>query len=336
MPGFFLFTAVKHLLLLVLISATALARAQDTVTVYLTHDLWVNSCLLVWQETELNLRENLRKGNVPLYDPASEKKAKLKNYGKSLDYPVPTLEGDTLTLPVERLSFRTRHKWETDFLMVMGHNDFNGDTIQIGLLEVKDLLNLDAGNAPVLRLMNQYTGIFRKEGLLTSADIYVQSVLLADTLAKRLHHLGRNLHSLPVLGRDGEIFNDSLIDEQISLHAGTIEENGTYKVVKGWVDENDRWKGLVLQSTPGEGLLLHRTIGVLYHARTKFAGFDPGYMPWFFVRMTDLKKVDPDLFSGLQLIGDNAVKYLLDKDSYLSNYFREANIRINNSRYPYH
>ena len=327
---------MKHFLLFSLICCSSFAKAQDTVTVYLTHDLWVNSCLLVWQDTELKLRESLGKGSVTLYDHSSQKKTRLKSYGKSLGYPVPTVNGDTLTLPVERLSLKSQKKWGIDFLMVSGHNDFSGDTIPIGLVELKDLINLDADNSSLLKLMSQYTRVFRDESLITPSHIYVQSVLLADTLAKRIHHMGRQEHSLPVLGPRGEIFNDSLIDEQISIHAGTLEEEGVYTIVKSLVDENDRWKGLVFQSASGEGSLRHLHIGVLYHARTKFAGFDPGYMPWFFVRFADLKKTDPDLFAGLQVIGDNAVKYLLDKDRYLSNYFREANIRINNSRYPYH
>lgn len=306
--------------------------AQDSFQVYLTPDIAVNSCLLAWDEFEVITLKAIRNDKLKLYDgngerykskEAIERQLSLAAYDEKIK--------DTLFMPLDYVQFQIKDK----ALYAFHPNPFSGDTHTIGRLDLEKVMKIcPEPSASILKGISQYTDFLKEDAFLNEVTVYTYSLLAFDSLQKQVSALSGEKKPLSVYSKTFERMDDSTrqgeITELVSVPSGT----GGFKDQWQQIPEEQMWKGMMAAGHTDRNQVYINHWGLLIHPETKFVGWNPGKIVWFYVDDSQLNRKFKSEKKFLDGIFYYAQLHLLDPDEYRCKFYKDNAIRIENTRYP--
>ncbi len=307
------------------------ALAQDSFQTYLTSDLAIHSTFKAWEKFETSCLDQLKSGKLTLFR-TNGKAYNTEETSRLLVLPAyDPVAKDTLYFPIERLYFRSRN----DYLELFHPNAFLGDTHEIGWVKKIEALNLcPEPAASVLEGMMRYSDFFSENRAMEESTIYTYGMLAFDSLQKVLEAEVRVNKKLRAYYETGRPMPDTVVMERISeLKDIDMGEQGFSKAWLG-ISNQQKYKGfLVSGHLDGRELKINHW-GLLIHPEWKYAGWNPGKIPWFFLSDHELAKHEKAAKRYLDGLFYFAQLYLLDPEN-IHPFFKTNRIPIQNNRNPH-
>lgn len=305
---------------------------SEPVQLYLTTDISMNSCMLLWERTQKQIHQKVVSGELDLYtDTAHNVKVPVEKRKDHLSFPIKDLHTNAvILLPTEELLFEGT---PSGFRIYQIH-PVTLQPLEFGFLRLNDCMAaLDKEVADFIRLLRVYRSFPQPGGQLTESAVYTESLLLFDAMQKSL--AGRVIDYVDLIPYDeeGKPMADSVLLERSRQLEDSMHADGSSSTHWIPVPEYDLWKGFMAYGELTGSSLTWNHFGLLYHPNTKYGGFNPGKITWFAISATELQEERELVHSYLQTLAKYALLYSADPEHYLSNYYRSNSIRIENKKY---
>lgn len=293
---------------------------------YLTNDLGINVCLLAYENylnqlLILGLKGELT-GQLPTNQKVTQQAVK-----SAFHFQVNEANSQSQSsVPVDHLLL----KYQNQTLFLFTFNPFSQDTTL--LISFSENQNRSNSTEEILvfsilkGIPNQATEI------ITPAQWYRFSQQKLEDLQKSIAQKALNQY-IQAFDAEGKSFNlPDLI--KAKQETTTIQDDvGNYQTIWQDIPEQDLWKGFILRGHLQQKQLSTDTLGLLYHPRSKFGGYNPGNIPWFIFSLHDGGLSQNEL-NTLHALVYFAQLYSLDPEQYTSAYFKYIKLYIRNMRYP--
>ncbi len=308
------------------------ASDGDSIQVYLTSDIAINSCLLSWEKLEAYTLRAAVSGELDIFEtPFSElipKEERARSFSfKAMDQST----GKEQFIPMEKIEFQN----VKDGFKLVQTSPFDGEELICGYVKSGDLIKLSPTDAGLLLFMLlRYGKLPALNKTVGGSDVYISAMLLLDTLQKDMAHQAEEKATYTRLDENLHKMGDSLFREKIHQLEDSLGPDGLVYSKQVRIPEYDLWKGFMAYGTLSSTQLSWNAFGLLYHPNTKFGSFNPGKILWFAVPAAELEKEDPDMYHFLNIVAKNAILYSTDPGGYTSQYYLNNSIRIDNGRYP--
>ncbi|MHB1278085.1 MAG: hypothetical protein ACYC1Q_06775 [Bacteroidia bacterium] len=333
---------MKQLLLLLFIMGTSckvpgdktmdLASGGDSLQVYLTYDIAINSCLLSWEKLEAYTLRAAVSGDLDVYETPFSKLIPREERARSFSFKAMDLSsGKEQLIPMEKIEFQG----VKDGFKLVQTSPFDGAELICGYVKTEDLIHLSPADARLfLSMLVRFEKLPALNKTVSGSDIYTSTMLLLDTLQKDLAYQAEVKTAYTPLDENLHKMGDSLFREKIRQFEDSLGSDGLVYSKQVRIPEYDLWKGFMAYGTLSNTQLSWNSFGLLYHPNTKFGSFNPGKILWFAVPATELEKQDAEMFQFLNMVAKNALLYSTDPGGYTSQYYLNNSIRIDNGRYP--
>lgn len=304
----------------------------DTLSMYLTYDIAINSSLFVWESIEKSILKSGRNGDLKMYSEAFNHPIPKEEREKRFSYiAIDLSDGSEQLVAMESVKINR----ENGGFLIHQKSPFNGQDLICGYIEEDDLIKvLTPNEAAYIKSMIHFN-CFPKTGTeLSGSKMYSASALLLDTTQRYLAMLVEQKKSLSTFDEKYLPLDFRALVERAEQMNDSMDQNDKVYSVTARVPEYDMWKGYLATGVLGNEQHAWSYFGLLYHPNSKFAGFNPGKIVWFNVEADELDHSEPLLSSYLKMLAKNALLYSADPVNYRSQYFTNNSIRIDNGRYP--
>jgi len=325
---------MRFLILLIALNFIGTTKAQDTAKLYLTIDLAINNNLLIWEQIEKETLHNLESGAFRLYSDSSLSN-RLKG-GDLLDrlrfHYFDSQTGKEERGPrIEEFVFI----FHANYLELVTQNPFNEKPARIGYSSLKFLKkSLNDNHQNWLELMMAYSNFGKESVKLDYAKMYTYSRLAFDAIQKRMHDL--SMGHVQLYNEVHGSITDTAAGNNVMEHKDFILQRPSGdSLVVNWVPipETQKWKGLLIEATLEDEELQFPFVGLLIHPETKYAGFNPGKIMWYSVKLKALSREDRAIGGWIQQQARLSLLYSIEPERYKAEFFRSNGIDIHNSRY---
>jgi len=305
---------------------------KDTLSLYLTYDISINSCLLAWESIEAHVLEAGKSGKLALYAEAFSDLIPNESRQRSFSYIAHDItNGSEQMVDMEAVLFQ----FVDGGFRLHQVSPFDGKTLVVGFVKFDDLLKiLGPKENSFLKAMKEY-GEFPKSGKDFSASaMYTASMLLMDTVQKHFAYQVEIEKAYSLVDEHLMPMTDSSMRERVLQYVDTIDSLDKIHTTKQRVSEYDLWKGFMAYGLLGPQSFSWHSFGLLYHPNSKFGGFNPGKILWFAIPRSEINQQDPVLANFIAMLAQYGILYSVDPTQYRCAYFRANSIDIDNGRYP--
>jgi len=313
-------------------TSTSIQDNGDTLSLYLTYDISINSCLLAWESIEKRTLAAGKSGELALYKAAFSDLIPLESRARSFSYIAHDVtNGSEQLVAMETILFQT----VDDGFRLHQVSPFDGKTLVCGFVKHEDLLAiLGSKEQAFLRALISFKKLPNIGKDYSASAMYTTSMLLIDTAQRYLAYQVEHEKSYALVDEYLKPMTDSVMRERVLQYVDSLDGNSKVVSVKNRVSEYDLWKGFMAYGLLGPNQLSWNSFGLLYHPNSKFGGFNPGKILWFAVPSQDLFKQDPVLADFVSMLAQYGILHSVDPTQYRCTYFRTSSIDIDNGRYP--
>ncbi len=304
---------------------------NDTLALYLTYDISINSCLLAWESIEKHTLSEAKSGQLDLYRSAFADLIPGEERERAFSYIAHDVTNDSEQLvAMESVIFQSV---EGGFRLHQV-SPFDGNMLVCGYVKSDDLLKIlgdkEQGYLHALIHFNQLPSPGKDYA---PSAMYTASMLLIDTAQKYLAFQVEKKARYALVNEQLQAMSDSMMRERVLQYVDSLA--GTQIIsTKKRVSEYDLWKGFMAYGLLGPKSLSWNSFGLLYHPNSKFGGFNPGKILWFAVPNSELTDKDPILANFIAMLAKYGILHSVDPSTYRCNYYRMSSIDIDNGRYP--
>lgn len=288
--------------------------------------------MLSWERLNQQIYDAVQSGELAMYEDAgySNRLSTSETRSRGQIHTKDTKTGEPVSFPMD--AFRVRGV--QDGYLFYGISPFDGSTLEVGYLKRQDLKELARPDeAAFLRLLESYRGFPALNTEIDGNRIYVDGMLLLDTLQKTLVYMTETASVFHPLSDSLKPMHDSVLYERGHQFEDSLTPGNEVAVRIIRVPETDLWKGFMGYGQLASGQMSWKAFGLLYHPATKYGGYDPGKVTWFALSDDELGQHADDIRRFLHLLGNNAILYLTDPANYTSRYFEKNHIDVANTRY---
>lgn len=307
-------------------------EGADTLSLYLTYDISINSCLLAWEALEKQVMQAGIDGSLTLYASPFESPIAIEERARRFSFIAMDISnGSEQLIPMETITMKRIE----DGFMIHQTSPFDGKDLVCGYVKDEDLMAIaDFKSHHLLSTLERFEK-FPSEGKeMVGSAVYTASMLLIDTVQKHLAWMARDKETIPTLDEHLQPITHEVMEERVMQMEDVLQKGGGIESKKVPVPEYDMWKGFMASGILSPSSMNWHSFGLLYHPNTKFGGFNPGKIVWFMSPADQIKAKDENLYDFLSMLAQNALLYSVDPTKYRSVYFTNNAITIDNGRYP--